>query len=108
MTEVYTSPGILDLSKFKVDLQVAAWAVEYLISIRPSALHYQQRGEQEWYIGMGGRAVVLTPGREPQLKSFRRFEYSILAKNRAKAIDVEETLERFRRRAARKGEAVCE
>lgn len=100
--EVYSSPGILDLTKFKVDENIAAWALEYLMGNGPNDLRFERRGNEEWYIGVGGRAVVLPIGQAgggPRLSMFRRFEYKILARHRGKEIDAFETFKKFRRLA---------
>ena len=104
-SEIYSSPGILDLKKFKVDENIAAWALEYLMGNGPDHVRMERRGNEEWYLGIGGRAVVLDVGIQmgpkspPRLSMFRRFEYKILARHRGKEIDVLETFRKFRRLA---------
>lgn len=103
--EIYSSPGILDISKFKVDANIAAWALEYLMGNGPNDLRVERHGNEERYIGIGGRAVILDVGIQmgpkspPRLSMFRRFEYKILARHRGQEIDAFETFKKFRERA---------
>lgn len=80
-----TSSGIMDLANFEVNDNIAGWALNYLFN-RPEDIRYEERGDEGWYIGWGGRIVIRgTDGY--RLKGFRRFEYRILDEHREEDID---------------------
>lgn len=100
----YLSPGIMDTENFPLDDSMLAWAVTYLRDQRPGAVRIERRGDEEWYRGWGGRAVVISRSGPPRLHMFRRYEYTTLERYRGVEVNVVDAFDNFRRTAAQNEE----
>ena len=94
---------MIDIKNFEVTPAIVAHALQYLLN-KPGPRSVSTTGVVEAFVGWGDRAV-LRVGDKWQLRSFRRFEYTILKNVASTSIDVTATIDEFRRVAAtEKGE----